>query len=194
MKTILLTLFVVTVSAVPLSKDNDGVEMTMNEVPDGTALEADDIEVRKQKEHTTGIVVSTDLLHPSTAVGIAESHAAVTKETEASVIDKDITITPKLHPTPEVINPKPAVELTQAILEPKPEQLPVAAAHFNGQVPNDGLVKVQYNGPEEPGMMSTLQEWFKMLVEYFNSTNKPAAPSAPLAPIPPVVHHHKHNI
>ncbi|KAJ8718008.1 hypothetical protein PYW07_005938 [Mythimna separata] len=199
MKTILLTLFIVAVSTARLPRDSDAAETIVNRVPQGADLEAQ-VSDKKLKKDGTGAVVATDQLHPNTAVGNVEAQAA-SASFQASVIDKDNALTSKLHSKPKVepINAKPDVELPQSILESKPEQLPVAAAHFNGPVPNDGLVTVQYHGPEEPGMMATLQEWVKMLMNYFNTATSPAAPvpqgapGAPVAPAAPIHHHHHHR-
>jgi len=67
---------------------------------------------------------------------------------------------------PEVVVPEPVV--MPSPVAPAFEEAPVAAA-YNGEVYNDGLVQVQYNGPAEPGMFSTIQSWFNVVLNYFSS-------------------------
>ncbi|XP_035435451.2 cytadherence high molecular weight protein 1-like [Spodoptera frugiperda] len=67
---------------------------------------------------------------------------------------------------PEVAIPEPVV--MPSPVAPVVEEAPVAAL-YNGEVYNDGLVQVQYNGPAEPGMFSTIQSWFNVVLNYFSS-------------------------
>ncbi|XP_075981237.1 uncharacterized protein LOC142979895 [Anticarsia gemmatalis] len=121
MKLLLLSLFVAAVAAVPIPDDDAGaVEMIVNGVPDGEALEIGDIVDIKLKEHTDGNVVATDLLHPFTAVGIAEAAAAAAAE--ESIVPEPILPEPVL---PEVV-PEPIV-LPEPVLPeivPEPVILP----------------------------------------------------------------------
>ncbi|KAH9635794.1 hypothetical protein HF086_002354 [Spodoptera exigua] len=221
MKVLYFILFVAAVTASPLPDDDgsNAVEMIVNGVPDGAALEINDIVDIKLKERVDGeVVAASDLLHPYSAVGIAEAAAAAAEaavaeansEVEfvdnAEVLDvqqvpiEDLSVpepvvipapaapeveaepvvipspeAPEIVPepivmpspaAPEVVDPEPVV--VPSPVAPEVEEAPVAA-HYNGEVYNDGLVQVQYNGPTEPTMFSTFQSWFNVVLNYFSS-------------------------
>lgn len=244
MKVLYFALFVAAVAATPLPEDgSDAVEMIVNGVPDGAPLEISDIVDIKLKEHVDGeVVAASNLLHPYSAVGIAEAQAAVAddeakEEVEfvdnvevldvqhvpeavvlpAPVAPEVVIPEPVVMPSPvapevvvpepvvmpspvapevvvpepvvmpspvapEVVIPEPVVlpspvapevALPEPVVMPSPvapvvEEAPVAAP-YNGEVYNDGLVQVQYNGPAEPGMFSTIQSWFNVVLNYFSS-------------------------
>ena len=200
MKAIFVAVFVVAVSTAPLPENasgSDAVEMIVNGVPHGAALEVGDLVDITLKKHADGAVVATDLLHPYSAAGMAEAAAAAASivPNVASIGDDDmkqfarhLQIKPILlpssvvepeHPIPVI--PEPIVMPPPAVPEVagQPEQLPVAAPQMNGQMYSDpsGHVQVQYNGPEEPGMLATLQDWFQVVVNYFSPPSN-APPSA----------------
>uniref|UniRef100_A0A2A4J215 DUF4794 domain-containing protein n=1 Tax=Heliothis virescens TaxID=7102 RepID=A0A2A4J215_HELVI len=249
MKVLLLALFVAAVTAVPIPEDSgsDAVELIVNGLPEGAALEVSDIVDIKLKEHADGeVVAATNLLHPYTAVGIAEAAAAAAAAapSEVNVVDSSEPLVASPEPVvlpspalpevvpesvvlpspllpevvvpesvvlpspalPEVVVPEPVVlpspavpevvvpepivlpspavpevVIPESVVPPTPEvvvdqeQLPVAIPQVSGDLFNDGLVQVQYNGPE-PSMLSTLQSWFSMVINYFNDSSE-AAPS-----------------
>ncbi|XP_026743317.1 calphotin-like [Trichoplusia ni] len=257
MKVLLLALFVAAVAAVPLPEDaSDAVQMIVNGVPEGQALDVDHIVDIKLKEHADGqLVAASNLLHPYTAVGIAEAAgvapysdvlpeavalpAPVEPEVVPSPVVLPAPVEPEVNPAPVVlpapaapevvpspvvlpapvapeVNPAPVVlpapaapevvpspvvlpapatpevvpapvvlpapvapEVVPApVVLPAPavpevvidEALPAPAPQFpEGEVYNDGLVQVQVNGPEDPGMLATLQSWLSMVINYFNN-------------------------
>lgn len=188
MKAIFLAVFIVAVSATPLPKDNHALGIIVNKVPDGAALEVSNLVDIKLKEHADGAVVATDHLHPYSAVGNSEAQAAAatasSNSNEVSVFDNENSMARFLHSMPEVVIVIPTPENPQHIL--KSELLPVPALQLNnGKAFNDGLVKVQYNGPEDPGIMATLQDWLNVVVKYFISSSSPAASVAPASSLQP---------
>nr|XP_049701228.1 nematocyst expressed protein 3-like [Helicoverpa armigera] len=238
MRVLLLALFVAAVTAVPIPEDSgsDAVEMIVNGLPEGAALEVSEIVDIKLNEHADGeVVAATNLLHPYTAVGIAEATAAAAAAapSEVNVVDSSEPLisspesvvlpspalpevvpesvvlpspalpevivpepvvmpapaTPEVVPEPVVL-PSPAVPevVPEPIVLPAPavpevvipepvkpevvdhEQLPVPIPQVSADLFNDGLVQVQYNGPE-PGMLATVQSWFNMIINYFNDSS-----------------------
>ncbi|XP_063894376.1 uncharacterized protein LOC126055560 [Helicoverpa armigera] len=254
MRVLLLTLFVAAVTAVPIPEDSgsDAVEMIVNGLPEGAALDVSEIVDIKLNEHADGeIVAATNLLHPYTAVGIAEATAAAADAaaavpSEVNVVDSSEPLisspesvvlpspavpevvpesvvlpspalpevivpepvvmpapaTPEVVPepvvlpspavpevvpepivlpapaVPEVVIPEPVVVIPEPVVLPSPvkpevvdhEQLPVPIPQVSADLFNDGLVQVQYNGPE-PGMLATVQSWFNMIINYFNDSS-----------------------
>lgn len=226
MKVLLLILFVAAVSALPIPEDgSDAVEMIVNGVPEGEALDISHIVDIKLKEHVEGeVVAATNLLHPYTAVGIAEAAAAaavnVVEDSKTdivllpvvfpeaaeseSVVPEAVVLPSPIAPevvapepvvlpspvvpevvvpepvvlpsptVPEVVLPEPIVLPSPAVPEVvpevvvQPEEVPNPAPQYN-DLYNDGLVQVSVNGPEEPSILSTLQSWFNMVINYFNN-------------------------
>lgn len=178
MNALFLALIIVAVIAAPLPEDVSGsiaVEMIVNSGLEGAALENSDMVGMKLNERTNhneaSAMDATNLLH--TAVGIAEAVS-----NDVSVIDS--AVARNVHPNPKVtlsipIPNAPAIMIPGPIVKPppvgheKPEKLPVAARQYKGEMYNDGYVQRQYNGPQEPGMLSTLQSWFNSVIGYFSS-------------------------
>lgn len=76
MKFLVLALFVAAAVAAPVPEDDnsDAVDLIVNGVPEGAALELGGIVDMHLKEHVNGqLVASTNLLHPFTAAGLAEA-------------------------------------------------------------------------------------------------------------------------
>ncbi|CAH0590141.1 unnamed protein product [Chrysodeixis includens] len=145
MKVLLLALFVAAVAAVPLPEDaSDAVQMIVNGVPEGQALDVDHILDIKLQEHADGqLVAASNPLHPYTAVGIAEAAAAL----EANSANSDVApegvvlpapAAPEVVPSPVVlpapvapeVNPAPVVLPAPAAPEvvPSPVVLPAPVA------------------------------------------------------------------
>lgn len=237
MKLFLLALFVSVATTSPIPDDSGPVDVIVNGVPEGQALDLGHIVDVKLQEHANGeVVVASDLLHPFTAVGIAEAAAAaevsqpeidapetvvlplplpeavvlptpVAPEVVPEAIILPVPAAPEVVPEPVILPapaapqviPEPVVlpapSAPEVILQPvvlptpaKPEVvpesvapvpipevteelLPVPAAQIEGgEIFNDGNVQVSVNLPEEPGILSTLQSWFNMAVNYINSS------------------------
>ncbi|KOB73039.1 Uncharacterized protein OBRU01_11341 [Operophtera brumata] len=125
MKLFVFALFVVAATAAaPLDDSNGPVELIVNGVPDGQPLDIGDIVDIKLKEHSAGEVSATNLLHPFTAVGIAEAAAAAVVETPIAVVLPEA-------PEPEVTFPEsvvlpapaqPEVTFPEAVVLPAPAQ------------------------------------------------------------------------
>lgn len=211
MKLLLVTLLAVLASAASLENE-DPVEVVVNGLEEGQALNLGGVLDVKVKEHIDGeIVASNDPLHPFTAEGLAEIAAnnpenivdispvlpeipqfpevpeiieiqpvlpgpsapiVVPEPSEPIVVVPEIPapeVTPELA-QPEIPESQPIVDLP--IIAPeivKPEE-PIAQPEAqipNGEVYNDGFVQVSVNAEEE-GVLSTLQSWFGMVVNYFN--------------------------
>ncbi|KOB51872.1 Uncharacterized protein OBRU01_26991, partial [Operophtera brumata] len=124
MKLFVFALFVAAATAAPLDDSNGPVELIVNGVPDGQPLEIGDIVDIKLKEHSAGEVSATNLLHPFTAVGIAEAAAA-------AVVEAPIAVVLPEAPEPEVTFPEavvlpapaqPEVTIPEAVVLPAPAQ------------------------------------------------------------------------
>ncbi|XP_013196452.2 magnetosome-associated protein MamJ [Amyelois transitella] len=245
MKFLLLTLFVAFVASAPVEDAGNPVEVVVNGLPEGQALDIGDIVDIKLKEHVDGqVAASTDLLHPFSAAGIAEAVAAaeveahpvqvvenaenevdpvqvietevepiqtlpivIENEVAPSPIVVPLPIAPEVVPGPETspvlpeVAPEPIIlpeapvapevvpspivlpELVAPEVVPSPvvipepvvpevpdisESLPAPAQQF-GEIYNDGAVQVTVNGPEDAGIMSTLQSWLNVVMNYFNN-------------------------
>ncbi|XP_028166028.1 protein app1-like [Ostrinia furnacalis] len=130
MKFLVLALFVAAAVAVPIPEDNgDAVELIVNGVPEGAALELGGIVDMQLNEHVDGqLASSTNLLYPLTAVGIAEAAAAAAEVAAA----EEIAPTPiqiadaaepesDFHNVPEtIILPEPAEVVPAPIVMPEP--------------------------------------------------------------------------
>ncbi|XP_049877058.1 uncharacterized protein LOC126374450 [Pectinophora gossypiella] len=149
MKVVFLALFLAAATALPVP-DDDGVaiDVIVNGVPEGEALEIADVLNIKLQEHVDGQLVSaTDALYPFSAQGIAAAAAAAETVPETAnpeiekpelpepVIVVDDTITPEdnevvviVNPeTPEVVNPEEA-QIQDELEAPAPIVLPEAPA------------------------------------------------------------------
>ncbi|XP_072942980.1 uncharacterized protein [Epargyreus clarus] len=181
----------------PLEEEiGEPVELIVNGVAEGEPLELGDVLDLKVKEHADGQVVSsTNLLHPLTAAGLAEAAAAAEQDKPLPEI---VEINPVPIELPEPVQPVPAPEavvlpepaLPEIIPEPidlpvpalpelsppvlpevdltPAEVLPVPVPQLpTGEVFNDGVVQVTVNAGD-PGVLSTIQSWFNMVLNYFN--------------------------
>ncbi|KAG6457927.1 hypothetical protein O3G_MSEX010566 [Manduca sexta] len=129
MKFFLLAVFVATAFAVPipLEDDDDGaVEFIVNGVAKGEPLELGDVLGIHVNEHVDGVLAaSTNLLHPLTAVGIAEAAAAAADviASPAIVDESDVIPEPVVLPAPaapEVVDPSPEVVIPESVVLPAP--------------------------------------------------------------------------
>lgn len=263
MKLFVFALFVAAAAAAPIDDSNGPVELIVHGVPDGHTLELGEIVNIEVKEHSDGEVIATNLLHPLTAVGIAEAAAAAiaeASEPEVSlpesvvlpapvapevvfpeavvlpapaqpevVIPEAVVLPAPAQPEvvvpvpvvlpspvqPEVAGPEagtfpgpavpdfifpeavvlpsppqPEVVVPEAVVLPSPAQpevvlpesavpelqipeaIPAPAAQLDsylvGEVYKDDNVQVNVNAPKEPGMISTIQSWFSMVLNYIS--------------------------
>lgn len=193
-----LTLALTTAKSLPADGNFEPVELIVNGVPDGEALEIGDIVDIKLKHHVDGQIASvSDLLYPLTAQGIADAVAAEA-ENES---DAQLPVVPEPAPLPElepVILPQPIlpgvvpepVELPTPelpVIQPGPDTIvpppgPVPPLEVvdelevvevpqipNGEIFNDGNVQITVNTPNESGIIPTLQNWLQIFLNYFNN-------------------------
>ncbi|KAM3963242.1 uncharacterized protein ACR2FA_002603 [Aphomia sociella] len=101
MKVFLLALFVGAALAAPVDEDIfEPVEVVVNGLAEGEALEIGDIVDIKLKEHVNNEIVSaTNLLHPFSAAGLAEAAA-----------EQDVADVPELAPNPIDLVPLPVID------------------------------------------------------------------------------------
>ncbi|KPJ12496.1 hypothetical protein RR48_04391 [Papilio machaon] len=81
-------------------------------------------------------------------------------------------VLPEVQPEPEVVIPGPIVLPMPVLPEVQPEPVLVeeqASQNPNGEIFNDGNVQVIVNGPEQPGVLSSIQSWFQMFLNYFSN-------------------------
>lgn len=252
MKFLVLALFVAAAVAAPIDNNNDAVEVIVNGVPEGTPLELGGIVDMHLNEHVNGqLAASTNLLHPYTAVGLAEAAAAAAEEiapTPIQIVEKPETeflntepivipgpgvqkpgiivpapiehpaepvapveipapivmpspVAPEVHDTESIVMPEPMPPMVvpspgESIVMPEPvppmvvpepgesivmpapippmvipepqEPVPEPAAQGPSDIYNDGIVQVQYNGPNEPSMYESLQGWFNLVLNYIS--------------------------
>lgn len=225
MKFLILTLFVAVATAAPLEDDNGPVELIVNGVPEGQPIDLSSVVDIKVKEHEDGhVVAATNLLHPYTAVGIAEATAAAAaanpgpvsvvevSESESIIIPVPVVLPSPVAPevvlpepvvlpspvAPEVVLPEPVVLPSPVAPEvvpepvvlpspvapevvisaPEPVVLPspvapeiiqsVPASVANGEIFSDGTVSVSVSTPQEAGVLSSIQSWFSLVLNYFN--------------------------
>jgi hypothetical protein len=185
-----LALLVTAVGGVPTT-DNDAVELIVNGVPEGEPLDIGDVIGINVKEHVDGVLASSsDLLYPLTAAGIAGAAAEAspvqvvenqpqeidlepvfvdTPLAENEYLNAPIAVNPIVLPEPgkpDVAEPEVAPEPSPIVIEPIPQP---AAQGPSGEIYNDGKVQVQLNAPEDASVLSTLQSWFNLFVNYVNN-------------------------
>ncbi|XP_053614437.1 magnetosome-associated protein MamJ-like isoform X2 [Plodia interpunctella] len=138
MKMLLLTLFVALVASAPIEDSGDAVEVVVNGLQEGQALEVADIVDIKLKEHADGqVAAATDLLHPFSAVGLLEAAAAAEIEAQpVQVVDVAENIDPvqvvdvvaenEIVPIPIVLPSPvvPEVPVPEPAVLPEPDVLP----------------------------------------------------------------------
>lgn len=192
MKLLLLALFVGLLSAAPLKDEKDEpVEVIVNGLAEGEPLEIGDVLGVEVNEHIDGqVIASNNPLFPFTAEGLA---AAAPEQPEEEIVIPspvvpEIPALPEPVPEdiqapilviPEDLTPEVVAPPGPVIIHPLPEK-PAQPGHPeidieiaepveepNGEVFNNGVVQVQVNA-EEPGMLSSIQSWFSMVVNYFN--------------------------
>ncbi|XP_013136990.1 PREDICTED: actin cytoskeleton-regulatory complex protein PAN1-like [Papilio polytes] len=72
---------------------------------------------------------------------------------------------PEVVPGPIVL-PMPVLPIVQ----PEPEVVEESVPQIpNGEIFNDGNVQVIVNGPEQPSVLSSIQSWFQMVLNYFSN-------------------------
>ncbi|XP_013163198.1 PREDICTED: calphotin-like [Papilio xuthus] len=79
-------------------------------------------------------------------------------------------VLPEVQPEPEVVVPGPIVNPMPVLPVVQPEQVEEQTPQNpNGEIFNDGNVQVIVNGPEQPGVLSSIQSWFQMFLNYFSN-------------------------
>ncbi|XP_014361941.2 magnetosome-associated protein MamJ [Papilio machaon] len=190
-----LLLALANASPLPLNEEVDGpVEFIVNGVPEGEALDIGHILDIQLNKHVDGqVVASSDLLYPLTAQGLADAAAAqenapVRPDPEGLPLPESpepspevvipgpivlpMPVLPEVQPEPEVVIPGPIVLPMPVLPEVQPEPVLVeeeASQNPNGEIFNDGNVQVIVNGPEQPGVLSSIQSWFQMFLNYFSN-------------------------
>lgn len=134
MKLLLFALFIAAAGAAPLDASGDPVELIVNGVPEGQPLELSGIVDITVKEHAGGeVVAQSNLLHPLTAVGLAEAAVAAAAAAEAAVVEANLEIPAVVEANPE----------TPAVVEASPEAPNVVEA--NPEIP--AVVEASPEGP-----------------------------------------------
>lgn len=110
MKALILTLLVAAATAVPVPEpDNGPVEVIVNGVPEGHALDIDEIiSIDVQKKVDGEIVAVDNPLHPFSSAGIIE--AAIAAEAnrpvpEPVIVEPEIIVNPEIIPDPIILLP-----------------------------------------------------------------------------------------
>ncbi|KPJ03270.1 hypothetical protein RR46_06426 [Papilio xuthus] len=79
-------------------------------------------------------------------------------------------VLPEVQPESEVVVPGPIVNPMPVLPVVQPEQVEEQTPQNpNGEIFNDGNVQVIVNGPQQPGVLSSIQSWFQMFLNYFSN-------------------------
>ncbi|CAB3231811.1 unnamed protein product [Arctia plantaginis] len=210
MKVLLITIFIVIVSTLPIPDENNEPLEIINGVYEGESLKIKEVLDVKLNQDTKISHIATDLHQPYTTVDVGETNnsdllpvsvlASVTPTNENSgsvKLLKPVTAEP-FGPEaigtvfPETFDPKTVVPETVVVITAElvastttpdsddvassdatvivdlSEEVPTPAAQ-DSEFYNDEIASLSVNGSESPGMLSTLQSWFNMVLNYFNN-------------------------